>query len=201
MSFSFDNVAKGMNAQHREVDYVDEDGQADSPPYMGSMGMPNLPQAEEWSNEVADMNKRLEEIDSRRNEIEEQAISIKNINRHLSEMDEDLSSENSTGKIVSQQDYEEWVQGMWRLKDGGDDVYIFRNDMLHHEYAWFNEQRSVFLYIAFCSITDGVVKIRADEEPVADRAFFCNSPTKVKKIERVNRDEMLLDRKRYQRVK
>jgi hypothetical protein len=52
-------VAEGMNVQHREVDYVDDSGQDDSPPYIASIGIPNLPSAEEWKTELDDLRTRI----------------------------------------------------------------------------------------------------------------------------------------------
>lgn len=71
MMFSLRSVAEGRSATHREIDYVDEDGQSDSPPYISSIGIPNLPNAEEWKTEVDEIKKEFSGLDEKMNNMTE----------------------------------------------------------------------------------------------------------------------------------
>lgn len=68
MSFWIRSVKTGMSASYRECDFVEE-GQDDSPPFIRSIGLPNLPRAEEWKTEVDVLVKKFAELETKTNEM------------------------------------------------------------------------------------------------------------------------------------
>lgn len=72
-----ESVREGDSAPYRAFDFIEDGMQADAPPYLCSIGLPNLPSAEEWKSEVEELARRfakLEEATSELRRHKEEAI-------------------------------------------------------------------------------------------------------------------------------
>lgn len=77
MKFWLSSVTEGTDAEYREIDYVDDSGQEDSPPYMRSIGLPKLPSAEEWKSEVDELKNKFEKLEITTSEMISKSIDAK----------------------------------------------------------------------------------------------------------------------------